>query len=164
MPRAPFPLPAASCGILMCTKTRRQLINAISQPPQMAAATPLCAPPSPLSLRCPVPKMRNLLKCQAFYRSSPALLNFYLGSNCSPLLPTCHMLHAACPIAAPSIIVYFGWRQRRRSCWGKWTAIYKNALSCSADNKYEFESAAAALRHAACSSMLHVPLAASGLV
>lgn len=72
--------------------------------------------------------------------------------------------HAACPIAAPSIIVYFGWRRRRRSCWGKWTAIYKNALSCSADNKYEFESAAAALRHAACSSMLHVPLAASGLV
>lgn len=74
------------------------------------------------------------------------------------------------PPPAPSIIVYFGWRRRRRR-WGKWTAIYKNALSCSADNKYEFESAAAALRHAA-GSMLHVaaaaalvhPLAASGLV
>lgn len=126
-----------------------------------------CAPPSPLSLCCPVPKMRNLLKCQAFYRSSPALLNFYLGSNCSPPFPfphaTCCMLHAACPIAAPSIIVYFGWRQRRRSCWGKWTAIYKNALSCSADNKYEFESAAAALRHAACGMQQHVARSISRL-
>lgn len=162
----------------MRTKTRRQLINAISQPQPEAA--PCHTPPFP-HCGLPLPKMRNLLKCQAFYRSvgrekppAPRLtfFNFYLG--------TAYMLHATCAPPHPcppwpfyfnasSIIVYFGWRWRRqRRRRGKWTAIYKNALSCSADNKYEFESAArptaaatAASRpccgtlHAACSSCIH---------
>lgn len=117
-----------------------------------------CAPPlAPLPL-LPSAENEEPFKMPSILQVFPSAAQFLLRLELLPPfpLPTCHMLHAACPIAAPSIIVYFGWRQRRRSCWGKWTAIYKNALSCSADNKYEFESAAAALRHAACGMQQHV--------
>jgi len=98
--------------------------------------------------------MWNLLKCQAFYRSPPRQLplqtlgerrrecerervrgNFYLR--------VLHFLFSPptppYPVAWPMFNYCLFWLALAAS---KWTAIYKNALSCSLDNKYEFESVA----------------------
>lgn len=105
------PPPHASCGILMRTKTRRQLINAISQPQPEAAPchTPLYAlsvPAAPAENEEPF-KMPGILQvCRKREAPAPPCLPSHLLQlllrHC--LHATCHMCPTTPPLpACPSI-------------------------------------------------------------